>query len=237
MGTRSPDAPDAAAPRRGKKAVRRDVRCKAQIGRGAARVVRSGVAALCPDELRFHTGRTGRQGEDLFVHIRFEHIARLVADGPAGTLLVVTAEGDEVIFHLGRLAVPWKQIIEERPDLLRELGVDARSRVAVVAVDDELLLSELSARVPGFADSAGDGLDVLFAGAEHRADLARLPALAARVRRGGVVWVVYPQGSRTIEEDEIVAAGRAAGLVDGGTVELSPGRQAMKLAKLGGAAL
>jgi hypothetical protein len=206
------------------------------MGRGAARVVRRGMAALCPDELRFHTGRTGREGEDFFLHLRFEHITSLVADGPAGTLTVATPDQEAIIFHLGRLAVPWKQIIDERPDLLRDLGVTARARVALVADDDDALVQALAARTPGDADSAseaGDGLDVLFAGVQHRADLARLGAMAARVRPGsGVVWVVYPAGSRAVTEAAIVAAGRALGLASGITVELSPGRLALRLMRL-----
>jgi hypothetical protein len=203
-----------------------------QIERGAPR---AGVAALCADELRFHTGRTGREGQDFFVHIRFDEIVSLVADGAAGTLTVATDDQGAVIFHLGRLATAWKQIIEDRPDLLRDLGVTARSRVALVGVDDDALCQALAARVPGFADGAADAgrLDVLFLGAEHRADLARLAAAAGRVRRGGVIWVVYPVTSRAVTGAEIVAAGGAAGLLAGDEVALSPERVAQKLMRLG----
>jgi hypothetical protein len=235
MGTRSPDSPDPAAPARGKKPVRRQVSCKVQVGRGPARAVRGGVAALTPEELRFHTGRTGRHGRDFFIHIRFEQITSLVADGPAGTLTVATAEGDEVVFFLGRLAVAWKEVIEERPDLLRDLGVSERSRVAVVAVDDDELLQLLEARVRGFgetADDAGD-LDALLTGVEHRADLARLGALAARVRAGaGALWVIFRDGVRGVDEEEVAAAGRAAGLVPGKTVVLARDRVALRLARV-----
>jgi hypothetical protein len=227
VGARNPDSPGPPAPPR-KRAIPRDTSCKVRIGR----VVRRGVAALTPDELRFHTGRTGRHGEDFFLHLRFEHITSLVADGPAGTLTVATAEQEPIVFHLGRLAVAWKQIIEDRPDLLRELGVGARSRVALVAVDDDALLEALAARGPGLAAETGDGLDVLFAGVHHRADLARLDALAARVKPGGVMWVVYPTGSRGLTETAIVDAARAAGLAAGVTVEVSPRTVAMRMVRL-----
>ena len=49
MGVRNPDGPGPTAARRVKKAVRLDASCKVQIGK----VVRSGVAVLTPEELRF----------------------------------------------------------------------------------------------------------------------------------------------------------------------------------------
>jgi hypothetical protein len=225
MGARDPDSPGPQAPRR-KREVRRDASCEVRGGD----LVRRGVVALCPDEIRFHTGRTGRAGKDFYIHIRFDDITAMVADGPLGTLTVTARDQEAVTFHLGRLAVKWKQIIDDRPDLLRDLGVNARSRVALVAVDDDALVQALEARVPSFAD--GDGLDVLFVGAEHPADLARLGRLASRVRPGGVVWLVYAARGRAVTATAIVEAAVAAGLVSGTTVELSPGRLALRLLRL-----
>lgn len=231
MGVRNPDGPGPSAARRGKKPVRLDASCKVQIGK----VVRSGVAVLTPEELRFNTGRTGREGEDFFVHFRLEQITSLSADGHAGTLTVASADEGPVVFRLGRLAVEWKRIIDERPDLLRDLGVSPKSRVGIVSVDDETLESALKGRIRDlFGDgSDADGLDFLFAGAEHRADLGRLAALAARVRRpGGVIWLVHPAKSRNLPEPEIQSAARAAGLVDGPDVEISTTTLARKLTRL-----
>ena len=223
MGKRSPDAPpDVAGPKRGKKPPPTATRCRVRFGK----TWRAGAAVITDEELRFNTGRTGREGEDFAVHIRFEHITRVAADAATGLMTVSSQDGD-VVFDLGRLAVAWKDLLDKTPDALRELGIDRGARVDLVAIDDATLTAALEAR--GVALATTGQVDVLLAGAEHRADLARLPQLAARLRRGGTLWVVYPEGSRNIDDEEIAAAARAAGLVDGVTVDVSPGRLAVKL--------
>ncbi len=196
--------------------------------------MRRGTATLADEELRFHTGRTGREGEDFFLHLRFDELTSIVVDGPKGTLTVSTPEHRDIVFHLGRTAVAWKELIDERPDLLRDLGVTPGARVGLEAIVDDELEAALRARVGELApgDDEDGGLDVLFAGVEHRADLTRLAQLVARVRPGtGVVWLVYPERSRTLAEDDLVAAARAAGLVAGRSLELSPGRIALRLTR------
>jgi hypothetical protein len=187
------------------------------------------MAVLGPEELHFHTGRTGREGEDFVLHLRYDDITALRADGPAGTLTVATGDEGEVVLQLGRLAVAWKAWIDERPSVLRDLGLTPKSRVAWVGVDDDVMEQALG----GLEQTdLGDGLDAMFAGAEHRADLARLEALAQRVRPdGGVLWVVVPAESRVIAEAELAAAARALGLALGRTVELPPGRRAFRLTR------
>jgi hypothetical protein len=97
------------------------------------------------------------------------------------------------------------------PDLLRDLGVTPRS---LVAVDDAALLAALGDRAHTEAS-----------------DLGRLPSLAARVRGGGTLWLVVPARSRTLDPDDISAAERSAGLVDGRTVAPSPHRVAIMLSQ------
>lgn len=227
MGKRSPDGPSEEPAPRVKKAPPRSTGCKVQVGgRGPLRL---GTATLADEELRFNTGRTGKHGVDFYVHVRYEDITALEADGPHGTLTVTTAEHGPIVFHLGRIAVGWKEIIdEERPDLLRDLEVAPRARVALVAIVDEALEKAVGGRAPVGPD---EPLDVLFAGAEHKADLARIPALAARLAPRGVLWLVFAEGSRTLAEEHIAAAARAAGLFAGRTVELGPGRLATRLSR------
>ena len=66
--------------------------------------------------------------------------------------------------------------------------------------------------------------------AEHRADLARLKALAARLKRpGGVLWIVFPVSSRTNVDGDIDKAGAALGLLRTGTIALSRAYKAFRL--------
>jgi hypothetical protein len=224
VGARSPDSPDGAASRRGKKAPPRSLSCKVRVGR----VLRRGTATLTDEELRFHTGRTGREGEDFFLHLRLDELGEVEVDGPRGTLAVETSEHGKAIFQLGRAAEPWAAIIAARPDLARDLDIGKRARVAMVAVDDEALGAALAGRL--LDDDAG-ALDVLLAGAAHPADLARLGALAARLRAGGVLWLIHDEDARGLGEEHIAAAARAAGLVAGKAIVLGRGRVARRLGR------
>jgi hypothetical protein len=224
VGSRNPDPPQPSRTRARKAPL--STGCRARLGRGA---LRRGTAALGPDGLHFHTGRTGREGEDFALHVPYEEITAVEADGPAGTLTVSTREQGELELHLGRMAVAWEELLaERRPDVLRDLGVGERSRVALVAVQDERLEEALGARI--VLDDAAE-VDALLVGAEHRADLARLAALARRVRPGGALWVVLAARGRGVSAEDVAAAARAAGLVAGGAVAIGDERIAVRVAK------
>ena len=234
MGVRSPDTPKDTVKPRGKKAAPRELSCRVESGRGATRISRKGLAALGGEELRFHTGRTGRNGKDFFLHVRYDDISAIVVDAHSGTMTVTASEHpDAITYHLGKHAGDWKKLIEERPTTVDELGVKPGSRLALVGIDDDELLALLNERVRAIAGDTDEDLHMLFVGVEHRADLAQLGGLARRVRRpNGVVWAVYSTKARTLTEPEIAAAGRAAGLVDGGIVDLSRTRKALRLTRI-----
>lgn len=195
--------------------------CRVRVGRAPAR---HGLAALTADELRFHTGRTGREGKDFSLAIAYEDIARLAVDAHAGTLTVSTPDEPEIVFDLGRHAADWKKMIEERPTMLGLLGLHRRSRIDVLGVDDAELLEAL-APLP----RAETELDAIFMIAEHRADLAQLGPHAKRLRRGGAIWVVH---TARLRASEITAAGTSAGLVEAGAFVLSREHDAVKLTRL-----
>jgi hypothetical protein len=232
MGARSPSSPKQPPALRPKKPTPRDVACRVKTGRGAE--VRKGSAILTDDAIRFHTGRTGRNGIDFSLQVSFDEITALVVDETAGTLVVSTSEDAKITFYLGQHAAAWKGMIQERPDSLAVLAIEPRSRVAVVGVGDAAFVTELEESFPGCTQVADDAaeLDVIFIGLEHRADLARLATQTLRVRRpGGVLWAVYPASSRVIAPHEIVPAARTAGLFMGDTVVVSKSHQALRLTR------
>src|SRR5262249_38607245 len=137
-------------------------------------------------------------------------------------------EHGAVVFHLGRAAEEWRQRIVGRPGRLGGLGIGPRARVALIGVVDDELEAELAGRV---GDAVESELDVILAGAPHPADLPRLGALAGRLPSGGVLWAVSPAGARTPGERAIAAAGAAAGLAPGDTVELTRTLRALRLTR------
>jgi hypothetical protein len=221
MGVRSPDGPKQSE-RRHKKAAPEDAACRLEH----AGELRRGVAVLGPDELRFHTGRTGREGADFHLHLPYDQIRSAELDAHGEALVLETSEDGRVVLHIGRHAAAWKQRLGQRPSRLGELGLAKGARVALVGLDDPELERELG------GSAEGDGLDAILCGVAHPADLRRLGELARRVRPGGTVWAVMPAEGRSLPKpDEVAAAARAAGLTATSTVKLSRTQRAVKLAR------
>jgi len=112
-----------------------------------------------------------------------------------------------------------------------KLGVKPGFRVAVIGVDDELLLSELRARtdeiVIGMPRSRRD---VIFYGAESLNALGELETLRTRIVHAGAIWVVSRKGhGRSISDIDVMAAAKRVGLVDNKVVSFSATHTALRL--------
>src|SRR4030095_4188264 len=101
-------------------------------------------AVLTDEELRFRTGRTGREGADFNLHLRYEEIARVVLSPEVASLTVTTQGGTDHTFHSGKHAPAWKEMIEARPGVLSVLGVRADTRFALTYLPDEELQAALA---------------------------------------------------------------------------------------------
>jgi hypothetical protein len=233
MGSRTPSTPKPGTQTiRASKTPPRDLHVRVEIGAGKARVVRTGRATLTDETFRFRTGRTGDQGADFFVHLRYDEIASVVLD-PSAVSLTITAADDKVYkVHVGKHAAAWKEYMRPPAGRLATLGITAKTRLLLLPLPDEELTDEIEAGVPGAAavdDSVAD-LEMIVFGAEHKADLARLKGLAARLKRpGGILWIVFSASSRTIGEDDIDRSGAALGLLRTGTIALSRTYRAFRL--------
>ncbi|HYL69302.1 MAG TPA: hypothetical protein VEX69_09050 [Candidatus Limnocylindria bacterium] len=107
--------------------------------------------------------------------------------------------------------------------LLDKLGVKPGQKILILGVDDPAFLSDIQPYSPKFAERrpAAD-LHMIFFGAEQKKDLGRLALLRKAIVTNGAIWVVYPKGRQDIRELEVIAAGKAAGLVDNRVVGFSP---------------
>lgn len=114
---------------------------------------------------------------------------------------------------------------------IEKLGVRPGARVAVLGVGDPDLPAELAAAgaaLTGIEQSPP--LDLAFFEADALADLDRLPSVAALIARDGAIWVVSPKGrGATVRDTDVIAAARAAGLVDNKVVGFSPTHTALRL--------
>jgi hypothetical protein len=117
--------------------------------------------------------------------------------------------------------------------LLDKLGVRPGARVAIVGdVDPDgwfrALLAERTSDV-----TIGDPkpeTDLVFVAADSTGDLAGLAGFRARIKPAGGIWVVSRKGkAATLRDVEVMAAGRAAGLIDNKVVAFSETHTSLRL--------
>ena len=151
-------------------------------------------------------------------------------DATDGTLRVTFPDGTAV-FELGPTAAKWAEKIRNPPSLLDKLGVRDGMRVAVVGVDDESFLDELTKRTTDVARRAPKkNTDIIVFGAGAVADLARLAKLRDYLTPAGAIWVVHTKGKgATFKDVDVFAAAKKAGLVDVKVASFSATHTAEKL--------
>jgi len=108
--------------------------------------------------------------------------------------------------------------------------VKAGGRVSVISLDDASFLEELRARgADVVVNRRRVGSDVLFWAVEDRRALSRLRTHRQFVSPRGALWVVWPKGSRDVNENDVREAALDAGLVDVKVVSFSDVLSALKL--------
>ena len=144
--------------------------------------------------------------------------------------LFVTFGGRQAVFDLGDTADKWATRISSPPSRLQKLSVKKGMRIAVIGVDDQLLIEEATACGATVARGSRAGaLDMIFFGARSIADLTRLASLVSRIKPSGVIWLVRAKGrGAAIREAESMEAGKRAGLVDVKVVSFSDTHSAEK---------
>jgi hypothetical protein len=180
--------------------------------------VYNGQALLETSELIF-------RGERRLV-IKFDGIQSL--DARDGKLHVKFAGGDAVI-ELGEQAAKWAEKIRNPKSVVQKLGVKAGQLVSVVHLDDAGFVADLEKTGANVSQGrAKKNSDAIFFGANTRTDLARLETLRESLASNGALWIVRPKGVEEITEGEVMAAGKAAGLVDVKVVRFSDTHTAEK---------
>jgi hypothetical protein len=174
-----------------------------------------GRAQLETDELRF-------RGDGMRLRIPYASVTGVRA---AGGLLEVDHGGATSTFELGERAATWADRITNPKPVIDKLGVKPGQRVALRGMDADCLSGGLAARG---AEIVEHGADHLFVAVETQADLAALASLVPLMARNGALWTVRRKGRKDLTESDVMAAGRAAGLVDVKVVRLSETHTAEK---------
>jgi len=98
-------------------------------------------------------------------------------------------------------------------------------RVTVDGVDDAQFAADLAARD---VEHVQRDADIVFLGVAESAALHRAAAAWSRVASGGALWIVYPRGIKAVTQNEVLAAGRALGLLDVKVVRFSETHTALR---------
>jgi hypothetical protein len=114
---------------------------------------------------------------------------------------------------------------------LDKLGIRPGMRVALVDLDDAAFEGELRERTHDV--TSGDplpGTAVILLAADSHEALGRLPALRERLVPNGAIWVVSHKGRlATIRDLDVMAAAKAAGLVDNKVASFDETRTSLRL--------
>lgn len=180
------------------------------------------VLAGNPDEEGADEGRLQYEAPKLI----FRGRARRVFDAEA--LKGLRAEGGDLVladgsrFELGeRQAQGWAEAILNPKGRLDKIGVKPGMRTAVIGVDDATFTAELRDKGAVPAGELKD-LDLLFYAADNQAELDRIAGLVPALAERGALWVVSRKGkAATVKDVEVMAAAKAAGLVDNKVVGFS----------------
>jgi hypothetical protein len=193
----------------------REAQCTVRFGGKTS----TGKALLETEELVFRG--------DFSLPIAFRSMREVSVEGGA---LVVRTDDQEARFELGApVADRWARFIKEPKSLFDKLAIGPESHVAVVDVHDALFVDALRERAAAVTEGrVPEGVPVVFLGVATRDALRNIARLGARMVPAGVLWIVRPKGSAAIQENDVFAAVRAAGLVDTKIVRFSKTHTAHK---------
>ena len=115
--------------------------------------------------------------------------------------------------------------------LIDKLGIRPGMRVAIIDVDDETIRPLIAERTTDLSEGwPKPDTDVVLLGADSTEALAPLAQLATRIRPNGAIWIVSRKGkAATLRDVEVMAAGKAAGLIDNKVAAFSATHTSLRL--------
>jgi hypothetical protein len=131
-----------------------------------------------------------------------------------GELRVRTAEG-LAIFEIGPAAERWCEKILHPKSRLEKLGVKTRAKVSLLGDFDGEFLRELKEETTTVTKNKfANQCELIFFAAASLKDLLDVAKIEKSMRGATALWIIYPKGKKEITENDVLAAGRKAGLKD-----------------------
>jgi hypothetical protein len=114
--------------------------------------------------------------------------------------------------------------------LIDKLGVKPMARVTVLNINDESFMSQLRNRTPDVSKRLRKETDVIFYEANSEAELTKLETLKSHLKPDGAIWLVSLKGKQArIKDIQVIAAAKAAGLVDNKVAAFSETHTSLRL--------
>jgi hypothetical protein len=145
-----------------------------------------------------------------------------------GELRLQTADG-LAVFEIGPAAEKWREKILHPKTRIDKIGVKPGGKVTLFGALDADFLSELkSFGVAVTKDKVLAEADAVFFAADSAKELSTVAKIAKSLKDAMALWIVYPKGQKSITENDVIAAGRIAGLKDVKVVGFSSTHTALK---------
>lgn len=193
-----------------------EANCAASLGKQKAR----GKALLETAELIF-------RGEDGGLRLTIPFASVKSAKAVNGELRLEVPQG-LAVFVLGANAEKWCEKILHPKTRSEKLGVKANETVCLLGEFDDDFLAELGSCTKNVSYGKVGAPDWIFFAVDSAKELQQVAKLAKDLRDRAVLWIVYPKGRKQISENDVLAAGRKAGLKDVKVVGFSPTHTALK---------
>lgn len=188
--------------------------CKVQFGKQRS----EGKALLETSEILFRGG--------FRLKIPFSTIKS--AKAVDGELRLQTAEG-LAIFHVGAAAEKWCDKILHPKSRIEKLGIKPGASVSLLGKFDAEFLAELGELTKSVnKDKVAPESDWIFLAAGSKESLGTLSKIFKTMKGATALWIVYPKGQKAITENDVLVAGRKAGLKDVKVVGFSPTHTSLK---------
>jgi len=114
--------------------------------------------------------------------------------------------------------------------LMDKLGVKPMARVTVLNIIDEVFTKQLQERTPDVSNRLRKNTDLIFYEANSEAELKKLESLRGYLKPEGAIWLVSLKGKLAkIRDVQVIAAAKAAGLVDNKVVAFSETHTSLRL--------
>lgn len=191
-----------------------ELKCKARFGKQES----EGKALLETSEILFRG--------DFRLKIPFAAIKSVQAVD--GELRIEFGDG-KASFALGERAEKWAHKILHPKSRVEKLGIKPGQKVSVIGALEPSFRAELNEVTNATTNGkVVPDADCIFICAESLPKLSQCAKIAKSLRGAAALWIVYPKGRKDITENDVIAAGRKAGLKDVKVVGFSPTHTALK---------